>query len=120
MMHIHTYHDEVVIKDIVKCWEKDDRGGVTEKLRPQFVRSQTKIIARVATTRDPLSLEKFDQIPQMGRFTLRDEGKTICVGKVLKYKPYDKKAAQVASAATRSTTAANSVSAPATKTSAPA
>ena len=26
----------------------------------------------------------------MGRFTLRDEGKTICVGKVLKYKPYVK------------------------------
>jgi len=26
----------------------------------------------------------------MGRFTLRDEGKTICVGKVLKYKPYQK------------------------------
>lgn len=26
----------------------------------------------------------------MGRFTLRDEGKTIAVGKVLKYKPYVK------------------------------
>lgn len=26
----------------------------------------------------------------MGRFTLRDDGKTICVGKVLKYKPYTK------------------------------
>ena len=26
----------------------------------------------------------------MGRFTLRDEGKTICVGKILKYKPYSK------------------------------
>ena len=26
----------------------------------------------------------------MGRFTLRDEGRTICVGKVLKYKPYVK------------------------------
>lgn len=26
----------------------------------------------------------------MGRFTLRDEGKTIAVGKVLKYKPYTK------------------------------
>lgn len=26
----------------------------------------------------------------MGRFTLRDEGKTIGVGKILKYKPYNK------------------------------
>lgn len=37
---------------------------------------------------NPIALEKFDVIPQCGRFTLRDEGKTICVGKVLKYKPY--------------------------------
>merc|ERR1719213_285264 len=117
MMHIHTYHDEVVIKDIVKCWEKDDRGGVTEKLRPQFVRSQTKMIARVTTTRDPLSLEKFDQIPQMGRFTLRDEGKTICVGKVLKYKPYDKSKSHAGATAAAAETAAAATKAAVTNTS---
>lgn len=31
MMHIHTYQDEVTIKDIVQSWEKNDRGEVTEK-----------------------------------------------------------------------------------------
>ena len=31
MMHIHTYHDEVILKDIGKAWEKNDRGEVTEK-----------------------------------------------------------------------------------------
>ena len=36
----------------------------------------------------PIALEKFNVIPSLGRFTLRDEGKTIAVGKVLKYKPY--------------------------------
>ena len=61
MMHIHTYHDEVVIKDIVKAWEKNDRGEVTEKQKPQFVRSQTKMICRI-TTKGPVSLEKFDAI----------------------------------------------------------
>ena len=35
----------------------------------------------------------------MGRFTLRDDGKTICVGKVLKYKPYSKTASSGASVA---------------------
>lgn len=35
----------------------------------------------------------------MGRFTLRDEGRTICTGKVLKYKPYDSKSAQSVSGA---------------------
>jgi peptide chain release factor subunit 3 len=27
-------------------------------------------------------------VPQLGRFTLRDEGKTVAIGKVLKLKPY--------------------------------
>lgn len=105
MMHIHTYHDEVFIKDIVKAWEKNDRGEVTEKMKPQFVRSQTKMICRIQT-KGPVSLEKFEVIQQMGRFTLRDEGKTICVGKVLKYKPYDKKGG-VGGAATASTSASS-------------
>lgn len=110
MMHIHTYHDEVTIKDIVKAWEKNDRGEVTEKLKPQFVRSQTRIICRIQT-KGPVSLEKFDVMQQMGRFTLRDEGKTICVGKVLKYKPYDMKKMGTAAAATTGQTA-GSASAP--------
>jgi peptide chain release factor subunit 3 len=29
-------------------------------------------------------MEAFKVFPQMGRFTLRDEGKTIAIGKVLK------------------------------------
>lgn len=32
----------------------------------------------------------------MGRFTLRDDGKTICVGKIIKYKPYSKGAVNTA------------------------
>lgn len=37
-----------------------------------------------------VALEKFEDIQQLGRFTLRDEGKTIGLGKVLKYKPHKK------------------------------
>lgn len=29
-------------------------------------------------------MEPFKKFPQMGRFTLRDEGKTIAIGKVLR------------------------------------
>lgn len=35
----------------------------------------------------PVCLEKYEFIEHMGRFTLRDEGKTIALGKVLRYKP---------------------------------
>lgn len=31
----------------------------------------------------PICMEPFNERPQLGRFTLRDEGKTIAVGKVL-------------------------------------
>lgn len=40
-------------------------------------------IARIATERS-ICVEKFDVVPQMGRFTLRDEGKTIAIGKIVK------------------------------------
>jgi hypothetical protein len=32
-------------------------------------------------------LEKHDTLAHLGKFTIRDEGKTIALGKVLKYKP---------------------------------
>ena len=32
-------------------------------------------------------MEKFDFMPSLGRFTLRDEGKTIGFGTVIKIKP---------------------------------
>jgi hypothetical protein len=37
----------------------------------------------------------------MGRFTLRDDGKTIAVGKVLKYKPYVKGSGAAVAAVTK-------------------
>lgn len=40
-----------------------------------------KIIARIETNA-PICLERFADYPQLGRFTLRDEGKTVAIGKV--------------------------------------
>lgn len=40
-----------------------------------------QIIAKVETTA-PICLETYKEYPQLGRFTLRDEGKTIAMGKV--------------------------------------
>lgn len=89
IMHIHTFNDEVEIKDIVKVIETNDKGEKTVTDKPKFVRSNCKMICRV-TPKNPIALEKLDVMPQMAKFTLRDEGKTICIGKVLKYKPYAK------------------------------
>jgi len=89
IMHAHTFNDEVIIKDIVKAYERNDKGEETVKDKPQYARGNSRIICRI-TPKNPIAIEKFESIPQMGRFTLRDEGKTICIGRVLKYKPYSK------------------------------
>ena len=86
ILHIHTVSDEVTVKEILVSYEKNDKGEVIEKQKPQYSRSFSKIICRIQT-RIPIALEKHDQVSQLGRFTLRDEGRTIAVGKVLKYKP---------------------------------
>ena len=42
-----------------------------------------KIVALVEVA-VPVCIEPFAKYPQLGRFTLRDEGKTIAIGKVTK------------------------------------
>ena len=88
MLHMHMFADVAFVKDILVAYEKDlESGEIITKENPVFARSFATIRARVCT-RVPLPLEKFDFVPELGRFTLRDEGKTIAVGKVLRYKPH--------------------------------
>ena len=87
MIHIHTHSDEITIKDIIWSEEKDPgSGNVVKKEKPKFTRSHSKILCRVSSTR-PIPLQKCSEMPSLGRFTLRDEGKTIAVGRVGKYIP---------------------------------
>jgi len=88
MLHIHTFSDEVTIKDIVWAYEKDNHTQeLVKKEKPKFAKSFTKILCRIQSNK-PIPLEKSEVMPALGRFTMRDEGKTIACGKVMKYKPY--------------------------------
>jgi peptide chain release factor subunit 3 len=40
VMHIHTYNDEITIKDIVMSEEIDEKGEKVIKQKPQFAKSQ--------------------------------------------------------------------------------
>merc|ERR1719163_261019 len=62
--------------------EIDKKSGKKSKKKPMFVKSGA-VITCVIETEQNVCLEPFDQCPQLGRFTLRDEGKTIGIGKVL-------------------------------------
>lgn len=87
MIHLHTISEAVEIKKITKEVVNQEGKEETVRLNPKFVRSNTTIIVKIKA-RLPLTMEKFDVIPQLGVFTLRDEGRTIAVGEVTRYVPY--------------------------------
>ncbi|CAH0385235.1 unnamed protein product [Bemisia tabaci] len=83
VMHIHCVAEEVTVQELVTLVDK--KTGEKTKTRPRFVK-QDQVAIMVLECAGTVCLEPFKQVPQMGRFTLRDEGKTIAIGKVLKIK----------------------------------
>jgi translation elongation factor EF-1alpha len=59
----------------------DKATGRKSKKPPQFAKKGQKIVALIETA-EPVCVERFTDYPQLGRFTLRDEGRTIAIGKV--------------------------------------
>ena len=84
ILHFHTYIEECTID--IKC-EIDKETKAEKKVK--FVRSQARIKAYVKTN-IPICGEKYEKFPNLGRFSLRYEGSTIAIGKILKIKPYTK------------------------------
>lgn len=98
MMHIHTWGDEVFIKEIKWAMEKDpSTGALVKKEMPKFTRSFAKCLIRIGISR-PIPVEKITDCAALGRFTLRDEGRTIAVGRVVRFIPANKAAAAAAKA----------------------
>jgi peptide chain release factor subunit 3 len=79
VVHLHSIIEECEILSLV--YEIDPR--TKEKKKTKFVKSGKLVVCRLQTVR-PIPLERFSDVPQLGRFTLRDEGKTIAIGKVTK------------------------------------
>lgn len=61
-----------------------DKKGKLDKKRPKFVRQDDAVIVRLEVASGAVCLELFKDYAQLGRFTLRDKGTTIAVGKVVK------------------------------------
>ncbi|XP_036126754.1 eukaryotic peptide chain release factor GTP-binding subunit ERF3B isoform X1 [Molossus molossus] len=71
VLHIHTCIEEVEITALISLVDK--KSGEKSKTRPRFVKQDQVCIARLRTA-GTICLETFKDFPQMGRFTLRDEG----------------------------------------------
>eukprot|EP00045_Choanoeca_perplexa_P005769 m.48365 g.48365 ORF g.48365 m.48365 type:complete len:581 (-) comp13284_c0_seq1:79-1821(-) len=83
VLHIHSATEEVVLKILICHINKKTGKPDKEKGRPRFVKQGDVCIARLQCA-GAVCLETFKDHPHMGRFTLRDEGKTLAIGKVLK------------------------------------
>jgi len=81
VIHIHTCIKECQVLNLIS--EIDKKTKKPGKKKPTFVKNGAVVICSIQTT-GPICLEPFDIFAPLGRFTLRDKGKTIAVGKVLK------------------------------------
>ncbi|CDO71362.1 hypothetical protein BN946_scf184908.g120 [Trametes cinnabarina] len=81
VMHIHTLAEEVTLVALLHYFDK--ATGRKSRKPPQFAKKGQKIVALIETA-EPVCVERFVDYPQLGRFTLRDEGKTIAIGKITK------------------------------------
>ena len=79
VVHLHSIIEECEVLQLL--YEIDPK--TRQQKKSKFVKSGKLVIARLQVAR-PIPLEKFSEVPQLGRFTLRDEGKTIAIGKVTK------------------------------------
>ena len=84
MLHYHTFIEEC---SITPKSEINRKTKVETKVK--FVRSQARLKAFVKT-KNVLCGEKYETFNNLGRFSMRYEGSTIGIGKILKIKPYNK------------------------------
>eukprot|EP00210_Caulerpa_lentillifera_P008431 g8043.t1 len=79
VLHIHSLVEECEVTKLLAEINLKNK----EQKKTKFVKSNTMAICRIGVEQG-ICIEEFSQIPQLGRFTLRDEGHTIAVGKVTK------------------------------------
>jgi peptide chain release factor subunit 3 len=114
VMHVHTLAEEVtlsvrwgaigdqhglvVILLLLIVGEQallhyfDKTTGRKSRKPPQFAKKSQRIVALLETTA-PICIERFSDYPQLGRFTLRDEGTGVrlAVSLTLSLTPHDRK-----------------------------
>ncbi|KAF9426199.1 translation termination factor GTPase eRF3 [Podila epigama] len=86
VLHIHNAIEEITLSAMIHLIDK--KTGRKSKKPPQFLKKGQQGIVMIETS-GPICLETFADAPRLGRFTLRDEGKTIAIGKVTKLHSID-------------------------------
>ncbi|KAH6679406.1 P-loop containing nucleoside triphosphate hydrolase protein [Halenospora varia] len=84
VMHVHSAIEEVTFAVLLHKLQKGT--GRKSKVPPSHAKKGDSIIARMEVIggAGSVCVEKFEDYPQLGRFTLRDQGQTIAIGKITK------------------------------------
>jgi elongation factor 1-alpha len=77
VVHVHTASVASRITEIVA--KLDPRTGKEVEKNPQFIKQGDNAIVKFKPIK-PLVIEKYSDFPQLGRFAMRDMGKTIGIG----------------------------------------
>lgn len=84
VFHCHTAQTACVITKLLK--KLDPKTGQTKEENPAFIKTGDAAVIAVKPTR-PIAIERVKEIPQLGRFAIRDMGMTIAAGMVVDIKP---------------------------------
>jgi peptide chain release factor subunit 3 len=79
-MHFHTTIEDCQLELICEVDKK-----TKEEKKVKFLKSFSRARVLIKTT-NIVCGEKYEKMAALGRFTLRYEGKTVAIGKILKYK----------------------------------
>jgi elongation factor 1-alpha len=79
VIHCHTAQVAGTITAIVK--KLDPKSGQVTAENPDFIKAGDAAVVTIKPTK-PLCIEKVKEIPQLGRFAIRDMGMTIAAGMV--------------------------------------
>ncbi len=83
VLHIHTATVPVRFAELIR--KLDPRTGATIEDNPAFIKQGDAAIVRFKPLK-PVVVEKYSEIPQLGRFAIRDSGRTIAAGTVIDVK----------------------------------
>jgi len=84
VLHAHTASVAAKITEIIG--KLDPKTGQIAEKNPQFIKAGESAIMKFKPIK-PMVLEKFSDLPQLGRFAMRDMGKTIGIGVVMDVVP---------------------------------
>ncbi len=83
VMHIHTATVPVQMTELIS--RLDPRTGQVVEQKPQFLKQGDAAVVRLKPLK-PVVAEKFSDFPALGRFALRDMGRTIAAGQIVEVK----------------------------------